>query len=551
MRSSVASPEQYAQWIVANPDKKGTPEFATVAAAYQQSKGAGAKSVAAKPPTPENPISAPNLVGAATEPLMAMGSGMVAAPASGLAGIAGSVLPGPEGQGAAWTQKVGKALTYEPKTTGGKNAMKAFNFAPEQLDKLATRMADRVADHGGSPAESAFIKTLIEGVPLILGGKGVRAVSEEGSLGLPATLGGKATVNPVVKRLADEGVTMTPGQRRGGVANALEEKVGSFLPPVKDARAKAVEQWNDARLNEALKDAGGAPLPKGTTGRDAIAHAKQEMEDRYDAVLGQMHLTGNALRNGSPFDAALMKARQLYQGNKAGAASPLAEADVKALHHIIERVTSQFDTKGNISGTSLKEVISLLRTESEKLQKSEDYSKRLLADTLGDLHQSLKQEARRQNPSLAKELDSIDKGYSKFKLAEKASVASASKSGKYTTGQALQAIKTRDKSKDKSSFATGKARGQKEAEEAQSVLGNTQPDSGTPFGMAILSALAGGGGWLAGHPAMAGGLAASPLLYSQPVLRALQRAGVTGGTPVAGTLAAGIPTGAAEQERMQ
>lgn len=40
MRSSMASKEQYAQWIVANQDKKGTPEFEAVAAAYKAASGA-------------------------------------------------------------------------------------------------------------------------------------------------------------------------------------------------------------------------------------------------------------------------------------------------------------------------------------------------------------------------------------------------------------------------------------------------------------------------------------------------------------------------------
>lgn len=34
----MATSEQYAQWIVNNADKKGTPEFDTVAQAYQASK---------------------------------------------------------------------------------------------------------------------------------------------------------------------------------------------------------------------------------------------------------------------------------------------------------------------------------------------------------------------------------------------------------------------------------------------------------------------------------------------------------------------------------
>jgi hypothetical protein len=47
----MATADDYAAWIVANKDKKGTPEFATVAAAYQEAKGESA----AQPKAPEQP----------------------------------------------------------------------------------------------------------------------------------------------------------------------------------------------------------------------------------------------------------------------------------------------------------------------------------------------------------------------------------------------------------------------------------------------------------------------------------------------------------------
>lgn len=48
----MATAEQYAQWIVANKDKKGTPEFDTVAKAYQLAKQEGT----------EQPVEAPSML---------------------------------------------------------------------------------------------------------------------------------------------------------------------------------------------------------------------------------------------------------------------------------------------------------------------------------------------------------------------------------------------------------------------------------------------------------------------------------------------------------
>ena len=47
------TPEDYANWIVANKDKRGTPEFDSVAAAYQQSLEAEAAVPATLPTAPE------------------------------------------------------------------------------------------------------------------------------------------------------------------------------------------------------------------------------------------------------------------------------------------------------------------------------------------------------------------------------------------------------------------------------------------------------------------------------------------------------------------
>jgi len=48
---SDTTPEEYASWIVANKDKKGTPEFESVAKAYQQSLEAEGAAPAPAPTT--------------------------------------------------------------------------------------------------------------------------------------------------------------------------------------------------------------------------------------------------------------------------------------------------------------------------------------------------------------------------------------------------------------------------------------------------------------------------------------------------------------------
>lgn len=339
-------------------------------------------------------------------------------------------------------------------------------------------------------------------------------------------------IEPVIERLTKEGVTLTPGQRRGGMFNTLEEKAGALLPPVKNARARAVQQWNAARLNEARRSAGLPPVPKGLTGRDAINDTKQALSQRYSEVLGKMGMdlhrpiekqpTLPAVKGQvipSSFLGDIEKLRKLARG--------LDRPQRRALNHLLNnQVIKKFTKAGKASGDTVKEISEVLRTEADSL-KSGSPQDRKLAMALQQVQADLRKHLKFQNPASRDDLERLDRGYAQYKLSEKASVASKAGEGGYTPAQRLQAAYNRDKSKDKSAFARGAAAGQREAQEAQGILGNTQPDSGTPFGSALTSLAVGGPAAAMAHPGLATGLAATPLLYSEPVLRLLQQQAVS------------------------
>lgn len=124
-----------------------------------------------------------NLIGAVSEPIVQAATGTGAAALGGLAGIAGTILPGPRGQGAAWSNKVGNALTYEPRTAGGK----AVSAIPQYLGKkvaqganwIGEKATDAATHLGASPevagAVGATANTAVQAAPAIaakmLGGK--------------------------------------------------------------------------------------------------------------------------------------------------------------------------------------------------------------------------------------------------------------------------------------------------------------------------------------------------------------------------------------------
>jgi hypothetical protein len=95
----------------------------------------------------------------AGEALGTIGSSVVAEPVSGLAGIAGALLPGEEGQGARWVKATQDALTYQPRTEMGQKTIGAIGetLAPigEIIDGASKKLGDKAYAATGSPALAA------------------------------------------------------------------------------------------------------------------------------------------------------------------------------------------------------------------------------------------------------------------------------------------------------------------------------------------------------------------------------------------------------------
>lgn len=338
-----------------------------------------------------------------------------------------------------------------------------------------------------------------------------------------------------VMRLASEDVIMTPGTRGGRLAQAFEEKASKILPQVQAARERAMKAWNASKLNQLLKAAGAAPVPKGMEGRDALRHAQQEMSRRYGEVIGTT--TGDLYAGGKDsLHAALSSMREM-----AGKATDLTEQAKSTIGTYIDKVINAFTPKvpsrtlfaewempnientpnrgGRASGESMQQIVEELRTAAAPFRRAGTESERKIADALDTMRAHVIDMLKRENPEFAQVFNAVRASYAKLQTAKKASGYSTTKEGVYTPGQKLQAIKARDTSKDKSAFNEGRAPEQKEAEGAQRVLGNKQPDSGTPQGLAVLDMLKGGSSLWKMLPSLLGAGAA----YSEPVLKALQK----------------------------
>ncbi len=213
--------------------------------------------------------------GSGLEALLALGSGGIAGNiAGGLAGLAGTALPGAPGQGERWLNATRDALTYRPRSPGGREALALLSKPMELLDRVATEIAapsvlppappsnyrpmgeaaaadqDRYsAMQNMTPLESAATKTALLGLPMLFGPKGApRAVPEFGETSVGAAA---SSASPQMAAIA-------------GASPLLQKAV---------ARASARGRVNPDVLSRRL-DAETLPIPqkltKGQATRDPV-----------------------------------------------------------------------------------------------------------------------------------------------------------------------------------------------------------------------------------------------------------------------------------------
>ena len=107
------------------------------------------------------------------EPLLAIGSAAIAEPVSGFVGMAG--LPFGVDAASSAIKRTQDAMTYQPRTQGGKEVMQDIGnlIAPvvEPLQRGAEWMGDTTLDVTGSPALATAVRTGLEVAPDMVGGR--------------------------------------------------------------------------------------------------------------------------------------------------------------------------------------------------------------------------------------------------------------------------------------------------------------------------------------------------------------------------------------------
>lgn len=308
----MATADEYAAWIVKNSAKRGTPEFDTVAKAYELAKGEENTATFQRQsaPAPQQPGVMDQIVGAG-ETALTLGTGATLGTLGTLAGtlqgLSQQILSGQFGtpEAVRAVEKAAaagaQALTYQPRTQAGQEQVQAVgqvltNVLPPVLPAIAAPGAVMQAARTAAPTIGAARQ--------IAGAAGQRA----------ATATGQAIARPVQ-----------------AATTAVRETLGMETPPVATTApaAGARVSGGAAATPEAMRrttTAESLPVPvqltKGAATRDAqqLAFEKEQIKSDLGGPLRQRAEENNlqALQN---FDAlAEMTDAQLMDLSSTGGA---------------------------------------------------------------------------------------------------------------------------------------------------------------------------------------------------------------------------------------
>lgn len=272
-------------------------------------------------------------------------------------------------------------------------------------------------------------------------------------------------VSPAVRKLADAGVRLTPGQIRGGKALVREDKAMSrpiVGERIAEGRAQFQDDFNRGAVNRAVLPLGVRLPDNVTTGHDAAAWMQQQAGGAYDKIL-----PGLKLQADPRLAVGLRKAWS--------AAQDLAPADQQRFLQIVQNKL-RFDENGSLTGRPLAVALRDLRDLAGGFAKGQDEDKRILGAALGEVHEGLQSALIAQNPAAGRALKAANEAY-KGNLVVNRAAASAD-DGIATTAQFKTASRAVDRTKGKRATAAGRGPMQDYVSAGRAVSGKT-PNSGT------------------------------------------------------------------------
>lgn len=314
----------------------------------------------------------------------------------------------------------------------------------------------------------------------------------------------KASTNPSIKLLRDEGVDPTIGQTLGGMFNSAEEKAMSF-PIVGDmirgARQRSMEQFDNAALNRVTKAVGAEPVTG--AGFDAYGATKAASSKAYDDALSSITHVNFAT------PTMVEKLGQLEQ-----MAAQLPDGLAQQFRNLLDtNVVKRLSPNGSMLPDFYKKLDSELGEKAARYGRSAVASEQDFGGAVKQLQSLFRSEVAQQNPQFAHALRSADEGYTNLvRVRDATKAASADSDGVFTPAQLARSVR---KNSMGDQYARGTAPMQDLVRAGSDVLPNRVPNSGTVDRGALIAAMMNPAAYL---PAAVAGAGA----YTRPVQNALR-----------------------------
>lgn len=319
------------------------------------------------------------------------------------------------------------------------------------------------------------------------------------------------------RRLAQEGVELTPGQMTGGALQRVEDGLTSVPvlgDAIRGAKVRGLESFDRAAINRTLAPIGQALPDNVNVGREGVGFAQRAISDAYDAALGGVQVSIDPA-----FDAALQAIR-----TRPGLQGAAGDEVAGVLDDAIARLS-----QGPVDGATFKmidaDIGAAARAARNAAVNTPSMSRAAMA--LEDAGQALDDLLGRVAPQALPGKLAADEATANLIRVQKAASAAGAREGVFSAPQLSSAVRATDTGR-KARFARGDALMQDLSDAGTAVLPSTVPDSGTPLrSLLSLGGLTGGGVALGVDPVVAGlgitGVGAGSALYSPQVISLLNR----------------------------
>jgi hypothetical protein len=289
--------------------------------------------------------------------------------------------------------------------------------------------------------------------------------------------------------LEEAGVSLTPGQRLGGVAKSAED-LGARAPilgtAIRGARQRGAESLNRAVALRALEPIGEG-IPKNVkTGHESVAYVAERLGKVYDDAAALVPMVEPDEQFGRSLSAIQMNVSELgpdiqqqfatiLQNRLFGRAQgrPLSGPEWRAVESDIGRLASTFGA-------------------------SDDGAQRALGEALEEVVMQMRGQLGRINPEAGAMISRANQGWTIYTRLRSAA-SKAAKGGVFAPGQLSTAVRTMDRSVGKGNVAKGQAVLQDLSSAASEVMPDAFGNPGTADAIGVLTL----GGAMVNAPAQA------------------------------------------------